>query len=117
MSELATISFWQRGTVVGARVAGEIDLANATDLQRDIAAVVSNDATGLVLDLSGLTFMDSSGIHMLFGLNERLRVRAQRLAVVLPRGNPARRVLDLSGPEPAAWVHETEAAAIAAVEP
>src|SRR5438132_1484852 len=43
-----------------------------------------NDAVGLIVDLSGVTYLDSRGLHLLFELAERLRVRDQLLHVVVP---------------------------------
>jgi anti-anti-sigma factor len=115
MSDLASFSLRHGGDVVVAAVAGEIDISNADGLERAISEEVSNDAAGLVVDLAGLSFMDSSGVHMLFALADRLRYRDQRFALVLPDTSPPRRVLELSGPEAMAWIHDTEEAAIEAV--
>ena len=68
-----------------------------------------------MLDLAGLTFMDSSGVHLLFHLAERLATGGRRLAVIAPRGSAPRRVLELSGPEANRWIDDSEDAAVAAV--
>ena len=115
MSELATLFTWHRDLVVVAAITGELDLSNAADLELGIAGEVGNQAAGLVLDLGGLKFMDSSGVHMLFALAQRLRFRSLGFAVVLPTDSPPRRVLELSGPEPARWIHDSEEAAVKAV--
>lgn len=115
MSELANLFMWRREGVVVAGVTGELDVANAEALERAIAAEVPNDAPGLVLDLAGLSFMDSSGIHVLFHLARRLAEHDQRIAVIAPPGSAPRRVLELSGPEPQSWIHDLEDQAIAAV--
>jgi anti-anti-sigma factor len=113
--ELATLFVWQRDNVVVAGVTGELDVSNAGTIEAAIAAEAGNDAAGLVLDLAGLQFMDSSGVHLLFHLSQRLAVRGRRMAVIAPPGCASRRVLELSGPEPARWIHDDEDAAIAAV--
>jgi anti-anti-sigma factor len=81
--------------VVIARPSGEIDLANARAIGSLVTGAVQNDATGLVLDLSDTTYLDSSGVHLVFDLAERLSSRQQRLALVVPEGARIRRVLDL----------------------
>ena len=43
----------------GFRLVGELDLATAPQLERELAEADASD--GLVLDVSGLTFIDSSG--------------------------------------------------------
>jgi anti-anti-sigma factor len=54
---------------------------------------VPNDARGLVLDLSGVTFIDSSGIRTLFDLAGRLTNHQQLLHLVLPDESQLRRTL------------------------
>jgi anti-anti-sigma factor len=115
MSEMASLFVWRRDGVIVAAITGEIDVSNADGLEHQIGAELSNESAGLVVDLGGLTFMDSSGVHLLFGLAQRLRFRSLGFAVVAPAGSPPRRVLELSGPEPTRWIHDTEEAAAKAV--
>jgi anti-anti-sigma factor len=104
--------------VVIASLSGEIDLANARAIGSLIAGAVSNDAVGVVLDLSDTSYLDSSGVHLIFDLAERLSGRQQRLALVVPEGSRIRRVLDLVNVQAAVPVELTaEAAAAAAREP
>ena len=98
-----------------AAVEGEIDLSNAGDLLTELAGAVPNTARGLLLDLLALEFLDSSGIHMLYDLAERLATRQQGFAVVLETDAPPRRAIEVSGVEPAAWLHADRAAALAAL--
>ncbi|WBB69943.1 STAS domain-containing protein [Micromonospora sp. WMMD812] len=44
---------------------GEVDLPTADDLEREIAAAVGSDATAILVDLGGVTFLDSAGINVL----------------------------------------------------
>lgn len=115
MSELASVFVWRRESVVVAAITGEIDVSNSRHLEASIAGSIDDHAPGLVLDLAGLEFMDSSGVHMLFELARRMRVRRRGFALVMAEESAPRRVLQLSGPEPMQWVHPTEEAAIAAV--
>jgi anti-anti-sigma factor len=81
------------GDVVVARLGGEVDLSNATEVGDELTASVPNSALGLVLDLTATEYLDSSGVHLVFELAERLRRRQQALRVVVPAGAPIRRVL------------------------
>ena len=74
-----------------------------------------NSARGLLLDLTGIEFLDSSGVHMLYDIADRLATRQQRFAVVLEANAPPRRAIELSGVEPAAWLHTDQSAALAAI--
>ena len=58
---------------------------------------VTNRARGLVLDLSAVTFLDSTGLRLVFRLARRLRDRQQSLRLVVPEGARISRVLSLSG--------------------
>lgn len=78
------------------RISGEIDLSNASSVMERIGEVVRSDASVVVVDLSGLTFLDSSGISMLFQLAERMRYRRQELRLVAPTGTHVRRVLEMT---------------------
>jgi anti-anti-sigma factor len=92
MSELSQLEFGGDDVVI-ARVSGEIDLSNASQVREDLAAAVPNSANGLVIDLTATTYLDSSGVHLVFELSERLHLRQQQLRVVVPSDAPIRRVL------------------------
>jgi stage II sporulation protein AA (anti-sigma F factor antagonist) len=77
------------------RLDGEIDIACVPALKERFGTL-TNDLETLIVDLSSVTFLDSSGIGFLHDLDHRLRVRSQRLVVVSPPGTPPRRVLDLT---------------------
>jgi anti-anti-sigma factor len=81
--------------VVVARVTGEIDLASADAVGGELATAVPNRALGLVLDLSGTSYLDSSGVSLVFELAERLRRRQQQFRLVVPEKAPLRRVLKI----------------------
>jgi anti-anti-sigma factor len=115
VNELATLRIRERGAIVLATVEGEVDLSNSAALTTRLTSAVRNDATGLLLDLAELEFLDSSGVHMLYELAERLANRQQRLAVVLPPNRPPRRALELSGATPEGWLHGDATAALAAL--
>lgn len=115
MTDIASLFAWRRSRVVVVAITGEIDISNAADLEASIVAELDGDAAGLVVDLAGLQFMDGSGVHLLYRLSDRLRGRGLGFALVLVGETPPRRVLDLSGPRPARWIHATEDEAIAAV--
>jgi len=81
--------------VVVAALPEEIDLANARGITAMISAAVPNDAVGVVLDLSGTTYLDSSGVHLVFDLADRLQARQQALVLAVPEVSNVRRVLEL----------------------
>jgi anti-anti-sigma factor len=80
-----------------ARITGAIDLSNVEELRRQVERAVSNRARGLVLDLSGVTYLDSTGLRLIYRLARQLGDRQQRLRLVVPDGSRIRRVLTLAG--------------------
>ncbi len=76
---------------------GEIDLSNVAQIEVGVRAAVPFTAVGLVLDLSGVDYLDSTGLRMLFQLARELRDRQQELRLVVPATSRLRRVLDLGG--------------------
>src|SRR3954470_19876328 len=84
--ELARLSFETDGDIELAHVAGEVDASNVADLSQRLLSAVSNKARALVLDLSETSYIDSSGISLIFDAAARLRNRRQQLRlVVTPR--------------------------------
>jgi anti-anti-sigma factor len=82
-----------RDGVVVARIVGEVDLSNAARVESLLSRAVPNDAVGLVIDLSETTYLDSSGVSLVFQLAERLQTRQQLIRVAAPDDAPLRRVL------------------------
>nr|WP_046529076.1 STAS domain-containing protein [Cellulomonas sp. FA1] len=72
---------------VGARtvvhVAGEIDVSSADRLRERVAALVAEQRTDLVIDLTEVTFMDSTGLGLLVGTLKRVRTAGGRLVLVV----------------------------------
>lgn len=89
----------QDNEVVVARLAGEFDFTDADRVSSELIAATPNDAIGLVLDLSEVRYIDSSGVRMLFDLADRLDVCRQRLAVALPEDSPIRRLIKITNLE------------------
>jgi anti-anti-sigma factor len=85
--------------VVVASLSGEIDLSNAAEITDALLGGVPNEALGLVIDLSEVSYLDSAGVRMLAELDHRLGWRAQVLRVVAPEASRSRRVLEIAGLE------------------
>ena len=115
MSATPEVSIDQEGDVVVAHVTGEIDLATAAGVGSKLSAAVPNQALGLVIDLGATTYLDSSGVSLVFDLAERLRRRQQALRLVVPEGAPLRRVLRIVDAAGAVPVLPTVADATAAI--
>jgi anti-anti-sigma factor len=112
---LATLQFDLGSDTPVARLVGEVDASNAPGFTAELKRSVPNTAIGLVLDLSETTYIDSSGLHLIFDLADALRRRQQTLQlVVAPDTFPADVVaaVNLAG---SAGVSSTLAEALEAV--
>ena len=63
---------------------GEIDLVTAPALGRRLFSLLDEGKTSLVVDLSRVTFMDSTGIGVLLNVLRRVGHRKGRLVLVCP---------------------------------
>lgn len=76
----------RRGTDHVLAVSGELDLGHAHTVEAELRAAEATDATQIILDLSGLDFIDSTGLRMIITANARSRADRHRLRLV--RGPP-----------------------------
>jgi anti-sigma B factor antagonist len=92
-SDLADVALERTDGLIVATVVGEIDMSNAVRIRERIAGFVTPEDWAVVLDLSELTFIDSTGLFAVSVLAERLEERRQRLFLcVSPSGSIARTV-------------------------
>jgi anti-sigma B factor antagonist len=61
---------------------GELDLSTANKAEEELRRAESTEPALLVLDLSGLTFLDSTGLRLIVTADRRARDEGRRLAVV-----------------------------------
>jgi anti-anti-sigma factor len=117
MDDLVRVQIEQRegDDIVVARLSGELDIAGAEPTGRRIADAVPSSARGVVVDMTELDFIDSSGISMLFSLARRVGSRRQELRVVAPAGKPVARVLEIVEFARAAPVHADVDSAVAEI--
>ena len=91
-----TLRSERAGEVHTITLSGELDLSTSETAQQELERVEATDAATIVLDLSGLTFMDSTGVRLVMAANARSRGHADRLTLV--RGGQAvQRVFELCG--------------------
>jgi anti-sigma B factor antagonist len=76
-------------------VEGELDIATAPRLISALNGAVQEALRSLVVDLSRVDFMDSTGLALLINAHRRLTRRSKGFAVVCPPG-PLRRVFEVT---------------------
>jgi anti-sigma B factor antagonist len=72
MATFGTASSRSNGTAV-VTVTGELDLYTAPQLQETLDAAIAGTPHELVVDLSDVSFVDSSGLSVLIRAHKRLR--------------------------------------------
>jgi anti-sigma B factor antagonist len=112
---LADVSFSTDGDIVIASLRGEIDLSNASELDDTIGRRLTNDVLAVVLDLTGVDYVDSAGIHVIYDLHERLRKRGQDICVVIAPGAPIGEALRLADVPRAVGAADSVEAALASL--
>jgi anti-anti-sigma factor len=78
---------------------GELDIEGSPQSRRELARACAAGRRTIVLDLGGLTFMDSCGVHMIIEAHEHLSADGRELVIVRAPGQ-VRRILDLCGLTP-----------------
>lgn len=95
-------------------VEGELDLSSAPRLKWTLLDALDAGRSRLVVDLSGVSFMDSTGLGVLIGVNKRLE-QGSELVIVCPPG-VVRQVFEFSGTDGAFSIFPTLEAALAELD-
>lgn len=97
-------------------VTGELDLYSAEQLQRALAELIDKGAQGVVLDLMGVSFIDSAGLGVLLDALKRLRATDNALALVVTDYD-VERLLGITGLDATLAIFRSRDEAIAAIAP
>jgi anti-anti-sigma factor len=86
------------GTVVLA-VSGEVDIANRRVMHAALEDALDGAQRAVVVDLSDVRFMDSTGLALMLNAARRLTRRQLGFAVACPPDGPVRRAFGVAGLE------------------
>ena len=77
-------------------ISGDLDLYNAGDLRSHLAPLAERERETLIVEMSGVSFIDSTALGVLTGAAKQLRAGSGRLVVC--SGDPRiRRLLEITG--------------------
>lgn len=93
------------------RVGGEVDVATAPKLRERLIALVNDQRVHLVVDLSDVDFIDSTGLGVLIGALKRVRSRDGDLHLVCSEPRTLR-VFEITGLDQVFRIHDTLDAAV-----
>ncbi len=88
------VSYTRMGTTELVRLTGEIDMANAANIGREIVSHVHGDG-GVVIDLTAVSFLDSAGVRLLDALVGDLDDHGRGIRLVVGETGAARMTLQL----------------------
>ena len=86
----------RKGGSLTVMLAGELDHHNAAEIRETLDGMLNDSVRELILDMSGVTFMDSSGIGIVLGRYRRMGERGGKLYLSGLGGN-AERILKMAG--------------------
>jgi anti-sigma B factor antagonist len=85
---LLTFETTVTGDVAVVALQGELDVAGAGLLEHELDRILADhEPSALVLDLSGLEFMDSTGLRLVVLADQRAREEGRTFALVRGRGD------------------------------
>ena|SRR5947209_8035399 len=76
---------------------GDLDIATVKDFRHTVLEAADNSPAGLVVDLTGVDFIDSTGLGAVLEAHQRMRTESRFVGVVAPPGSSAALILNLSG--------------------
>ena len=85
-----------QGTWTVVRVAGELDMHTSPQIRDEVLTRATDGDRQIALDLTEVTFMDSSSLGVLVMCLKRLREQGGRLVLIGVKGSPMK-VLVLTG--------------------
>jgi anti-sigma B factor antagonist len=86
----------RRGDSLTITLSGEVDLATVDRLDLAIRRAEETDVGRIVLDLSELSFLDSTGLSVLLNASARSRENGNRLSFIPSKHDAVMRVLALT---------------------
>ena len=93
--EILDVQTEERDGLIHLALKGELDLSTVGKVQEELRRVEASGPPILVLDLSKLTFLDSTGLRCLVTADERGREAGRRVVIV--RGpDPVQRVFAIT---------------------
>jgi anti-sigma B factor antagonist len=90
----------------------ELDISTVDAFRAELQSAIENSTHGLVVDLSEVGFIDSTGLSAILHANSRLKRDGRRLAIVAPRGTAAAMLFTLSGLRSELAIYDSTRAAV-----
>ena len=96
MDGILTTRVEARNGVALVALTGELDMASSPDLEDRLELLRSDGVRAIVIDLRGLTFVDSTGLRAFIRAKSHARENGHRV-LLIGASRQARRVFDIAG--------------------
>ena len=80
--EILDVMSEDRDGLVRVALVGELDLSTVAKVQEELRRVEASAPATMVVDLSKLTFLDSTGLRCIVTADERARAEGRRIVIV-----------------------------------
>jgi anti-sigma B factor antagonist len=80
--EILDVRTEDRDGLVHMALMGELDLSSVAKVQEELRRIEADAPATLVVDLSKLTFLDSTGLRCIVTADERAREQGRRIVIV-----------------------------------
>jgi anti-anti-sigma factor len=100
----------------GVAIRGEIDIAAVPEVEHALDVAILESIGAFVLDLSGVEFLDSTGLRLVLRWRALLAREERALAIVCPPG-PVRKLFDVAGIADLLFLYDSREEAAAALVP
>jgi anti-sigma B factor antagonist len=80
--EILDVRTEDRDGLVRMALVGELDLSSVAKVQEELRRIEADAPATLVVDLSKLTFLDSTGLRCIVTADERARAEGRRIVIV-----------------------------------
>jgi anti-anti-sigma factor len=80
--EILDVTTEDRNGLVHLALVGELDLSTVAKVQEELRRIEAGSPATLVVDLSKLSFLDSTGLRCIVTADERARQEGRRIVIV-----------------------------------
>jgi anti-sigma B factor antagonist len=115
MSDMFSVSSERQDDLGVVILTGEVDIFTAPQFKERLLELLDSGVKRLVVDLGGVTFIDSTALGVLIGGVRRVHSAGGAMTIVVTT-RPVERVLSVTGLDRVFSMHQTREEALAALD-
>lgn len=77
-------------------ISGELDVSCAENLKRELNEKIDEKISDVVLDMSDLQYIDSTGVGIIVGIMKRLKAEDKKISIKNPKSN-VKKIFSITG--------------------